>query len=60
MAVPRATTVAYDPTKSTAANVAQQYQPLGSAADAQAQGLGVVTNTIGSPRQIQMSLHILY
>ncbi len=52
--------VSYDPTLTTAANVSAQYQPLNSAAAAQNQGLGVVTNTIGSPRQIQMSLHILY
>ncbi len=52
--------VTYDPTMSTAKNIAQQYAPLGSAGDAYSQGLGVVTNTIGGPRQIQMSLHILY
>lgn len=49
--------VPYDSTMSTAANVAQQYQPLDQANN---QGLGQVTNTIGGPRNIQMSVHVIY
>ncbi len=52
--------VPYDPTQSAAANIGQQYKPLTTPAQAQAQGLGQVTNTIGGPRNIQMSLHVIY
>ncbi len=49
--------VPYDPTQSTAANLGNQYAPLTQSNN---QGLGQVTNTIGGPRNIQMSLHIIY
>lgn len=49
--------VPYDPTLSTSDNVAAQYSPLTQTDN---QGLGQVTNTIGGPRNVQMSLHIIY
>jgi hypothetical protein len=49
--------VPYDPNQSTATNLLNQYQPLSQSNN---QGLGQVTNTIGGPRNIQMSLHIVY
>lgn len=52
--------VAYDPTMTAAQNIAQQYSPFASQGDALNQGLGQVTNTIGGPRNIQMSLHVLF
>ena len=49
--------VAYDPTLSTTQNVGAQYAPLTQANN---QGLGQVVGAIGGPRNIQMSLHIIY
>ncbi len=51
------TNPAYDSTISTSANIANQYSLLSTANN---QGLGQVVNTIGSPRNIQMSLRIIY
>lgn len=52
--------VAYDPGASNVTNIGRQYKPLTTPQEAQSQGLGQVTNTIGGPRNIQMSLHIIY
>jgi hypothetical protein len=49
--------VPYDSTQTNAVNLSNQYQPLSQSNN---QGLGQVTNTIGGPRNIQMSLHIVY
>ena len=47
----------YDASMTTGADIGNQYSLLSPANN---QGLGVVTNTIGSPRNIQMSVHINY
>jgi len=51
------TNPAYDSTMSSAANIATQYSLLSLSNN---QGLGQVTNTIGGPRNIQMSLRVIY
>lgn len=51
------TQVPYDPTAGTATNLANQYSAL---SQSNYQGLGQVTNTIGGPRNIQMSLHVIF
>ena len=47
----------YDFTMPTQANINNQYSLL---SPSNTQGLGQVTNTIGSPRNIQMSLRVIY
>jgi hypothetical protein len=49
--------VSYDPTKSRSANIGSEYSPLTPASP---QGLGQVTSSIGGPRNIQMSFHLIY
>lgn len=51
------TNPAYDSTMSTNANIASQYSLLSLSNN---QGLGQVTNAIGGPRNIQMSLRVIY
>ncbi len=53
-------TPVYDPTLSTAANQQSLYAVNGNGTVASGLGLGVVQQTIGSPRLIQMSLRLIY
>jgi hypothetical protein len=50
----------YDPSMSNAANLASIYTLTSNNSPASSLGLGVVQQTIGSPRLIQMSLRLVY